>query len=317
MLAGTRGLVAATLLAAGCGYVGEPQPPALRIPSQIVEFAALEQGDHITLRFTIPQLTTEGLPLRKLGVVEVDGTGDTIRFPVESPGRVERQIPALGLVGRELSLAVRVSSAAGRFSEWSHPVTLRVVAPVDTPVELRAEAVPAGVRLSWRMPHPRPEARFRVYRQGPGEQSASLAGRSQAPEWVDAEAVFGRAYEYQVQAAAPAGEAEAESALSPAVAITPVDTFPPAVPRGLTAVASPASIELTWDRNTEADLRGYRVSRAAEGGRTECIAELVETPAFSDRAIEAGRKYRYTVTSVDQRGNESAPSLVFEINAAQ
>ena len=41
-----------------------------------------------------------------------------------------------------------------------------------------------------------------------------------------------------------------------------VDTFPPAPPKGLVAVASEGAINLIWDANAETDLAGYLVLRA-------------------------------------------------------
>jgi fibronectin type 3 domain-containing protein len=42
---------------------------------------------------------------------------------------------------------------------------------------------------------------------------------------------------------------------------------------------------------------------------------LLEAPAASDRGIETGRRYRYAVTAVDQKGNESARSAAVEVVA--
>jgi fibronectin type 3 domain-containing protein len=97
--------------------------------------------------------------------------------------------------------------------------------------------------------------------------------------------------------------------------ITPIDQFPPAPPAGLTAVASAAGLELTWDRNAEPDLAGYRIYRAAPGGAFEKIGETRENPSFSDRKTEAGRNYRYAVSAYDQAGNESARSEPVEAMA--
>ena len=36
------------------------------------------------------------------------------------------------------------------------------------------------------------------------------------------------------------------------------------------------------------------------------VGDLVETPAYSDHAVESGKRYRYAVSAVDQLGNESA-----------
>src|SRR6185295_12489938 len=102
------------------------------------------------------------------------------------------------------------------------------------------------------------------------------------------------------------------SEISAIVRITPTDTFPPAVPTGLTAVAGVNSIELAWDRSTEEDFAGYQVYRSNDGSAPERIAGLIDAPTFSDRAVELGKKYSYAVTAVDRIGNESARSMTAE-----
>jgi fibronectin type 3 domain-containing protein len=42
---------------------------------------------------------------------------------------------------------------------------------------------------------------------------------------------------------------------------------------------------------------------------------LIDAPAYGDRQVEAGKRYRYTVSSVDQAGNESARSEAVEATA--
>jgi fibronectin type 3 domain-containing protein len=91
------------------------------------------------------------------------------------------------------------------------------------------------------------------------------------------------------------------------------DVFPPAVPSGLQAVASGVGqspfIDLIWAPDTDADLAGYNIYRYEEGGTAAKInAELVSTPAYRDAAVASGKRYFYTVSAVDQRGNESARS---------
>ncbi len=86
----------------------------------------------------------------------------------------------------------------------------------------------------------------------------------------------------------------------------PVDTFAPAVPAGLTVLSGVSSVELAWERNLDKDLRGYQVYRATGDGPMERIASLVESPAYSDKAVESGKSYHYAVSAVDQAGNESA-----------
>src|SRR5215469_8500702 len=91
------------------------------------------------------------------------------------------------------------------------------------------------------------------------------------------------------------------------------DVYPPAVPSGLQAVFSgvgqPPFIDLIWSPVTDADLAGYNVYRREDGGPSAKInSELVKTPAFRDSNVSNGKKYFYSVSAVDLRGNESARS---------
>ena len=55
----------------GCGSIGEPLYPALRIPTRVTDLAVVERGANLDIDFTIPPLTTEGLPLKEIGGVEL------------------------------------------------------------------------------------------------------------------------------------------------------------------------------------------------------------------------------------------------------
>jgi hypothetical protein len=158
---------------------------------------------------------------------------------------------------------------------------------------LRAEPVPGGVRVSWDAAGSGPGTEFRVWRRTPPQEKAVPVARVRAAEWLDVSIRYGARYDYSVQAVRPAGDADAESDLAGPVSVTPEDRFPPAAPSGLSALAGLNSIELTWAPNAEPDLRGYRLYRAAGGAPLVPYADLVEAPAFSDRQVEAGKRYRY------------------------
>src|SRR5262245_52516776 len=55
----------------GCGYVGDPLPPALHIPEKVTDLRVVQRGDRVFIEFTLPQLTTEGLPIRKIGGIDL------------------------------------------------------------------------------------------------------------------------------------------------------------------------------------------------------------------------------------------------------
>src|SRR5207245_8889677 len=109
--------------------------------------------------------------------------------------------------------------------------------------------------------------------------------------------------------------AEAGSVAWAARGVTPEVGCPPAVPAGLNAIAATQNIELVLDRNTEPDMALYRLYRAAGDGKLEKIADIAETPSYSDRKVESGKHYRYAVTAVDRAGNESKQSEPAEITA--
>jgi hypothetical protein len=297
----------------GCGYIGEPRPPALHVPQPVADLRVLEYGDHLIFDFTIPPLTTEGLAIAELGPTELlagpavtpfdlgkwEAGAETIPLAVEKPGAVQKDLPAGKWVGKDMTFAVRLSSVRGRKSALSNAVTIPVQPPLPVPAAFHAESTAAGVKLTWSGTEPS----FRVLRQGPGEQNPSALGETNKPEYLDPSAQFDRTYRYIVQALS----GKSESEISAPVSVTPKDVFPPAVPSGLTVVSGIGTIELAWDRDTDSDLKGYRVYRAAGSGEFQRVAE-VEVPAYSDREIESGKRYRYAISAVDQSGNESARS---------
>jgi len=301
---------------AGCAYIGPPKPPALEIPTPITDLRAAEYGDQILVQFTIGALTTDGLALKSVRTVElrVAGGSSPQVLPVRAngPGPVDDNFPAKDWVGKQVTLTVRATGPKGKASDWSNPVALAVGEPLATPADVKAVSDPKGVRLTW-VGSFGSEAggRYRIFR-GSGDAMPQRFAESDKPEYLDTAVDFGSPYRYFVQALV--GELR-QSEVSATVGVTPADTFPPAVPAELTAVAGVNSIELAWRPNTEEDLAGYQVYRSVEGSAPERIAGPVDAPNFSDRTVEIGKKYSYTITAVDRTGNESAHSMAVEVTA--
>jgi hypothetical protein len=314
------------LLWCGCGFVGEPLPPLLNIPQPVANLAAVQRGSKIIVHFTLPKLTTEGVAIKP--PIEWDlrigesGPGEfhteewaaRAKSPgephVEKGGFVSYEIPAAPWIGKDVVLGVRVADAHRHLSAWSNLLTLSVVQPPATPKDLKAENVPEGVRLTWSGSGPS----YRVYRAGPGADF-TVAANTEAREYLDRTNEYGKPVRYIVQAIVKTGTGEVESDPSKEVTKIPADEFPPAMPTGLTAVPTANSIELTWDRDTEPDLAGYRIYRGEPGGVLQKVGETAEAPSYSDRQIEAGKKYRYTVSAFDKAGNESKQSAEIEVAA--
>jgi hypothetical protein len=301
----------------GCGYVGDPLPPLRNIPGSIADVAAVQRGGRLIVQFTPPDKTTEGMPVPaplrldlRVGVAASPFTQEgwaSQAKPIPAvevkDGIARYEIPSAEWAGREVTIAARTTGPNRKESGWSNFVTLEIVPAPEKPVGLRPEATPKGVRLTWQGG----VGRYHVLRRGGDEKEYRLAASPERPEWVDETAETGKTYSYLVQRIVPAGVKTAESELSDPATITVKDTFPPAAPAGLRAIGATSSIELTWERNTEADLAGYRIYRSVGDGPFEKVGDAA-VPAYSDRAVEAGKPYRYRVTAVDASGNESERS---------
>lgn len=300
------------VLLAGCGYVGDPLPPALRIPKAVTDLSARQIGPEIEVRFTLPELTTEGLPVQP-GTVDLRiGENPAPPFSAEAwlgrakgleakwpnpPARaVVQRIPAGDWADQDVVLGVRLTSPKGRASGLSNLVSLRVVPSLRPPGNLTAAATAEGIRLHWTA---REGEKYRILR---GKEAVREVAQS---EYLDQFIDFGKQYSYQLVTLVETGDTRAESLPSVSVVVDYQDRFAPGVPTGLTAIAGAASVEIAWDRNTESDLAGYRVYRADGDGEFRPIGELVNLPAYSDRTAAKGTRYRYFVTAVDRTGNES------------
>ena len=141
-----------------------------------------------------------------------------------------------------------------------------MIAPLRKPDGLKPEATAQGVKLTWAGPREPAGVTFRIRRQE-GKGAVAEVATAAGYEWVDTQTRYGETYEYSVQSLMTADGARAESAPSDPVSIVPVDRFPPAVPAGLTALAGPSSIELTWDPNSGAGFRGLLRLSCGERGR--------------------------------------------------
>ncbi len=89
---------------------------------------------------------------------------------------------------------------------------------------------------------------------------------------------------------------------SPKTCVTPADTFPPAAPRSLAAIAGSGVISLIWEPNIETDLAGYLVLRGEAPGDTlrAVTPEPVVATTYRDTTARAGTRYVYVVVAVDR-----------------
>ncbi|MFC1499496.1 fibronectin type III domain-containing protein [Candidatus Zixiibacteriota bacterium] len=86
------------------------------------------------------------------------------------------------------------------------------------------------------------------------------------------------------------------------------DTKAPPTPVGLITNAGDGSVTVTWIAVTAGDLAGYFVYHQDAAGGSEEKSTLLNLTTFTVTGLVNGTSYRFTVTSVDEAGNESVHS---------
>jgi len=316
-------VLSATL--AGCGYVGDPLPPELGMPEQIQDLRGVQRGDKIVVAFTPTLKATDRVLLKNLSEIDLRGGpnpegGFDINRWADGAKRLtvgeakaeptEVTFPAAEWAGKEVIFAVRALGPRGRPSQWSNLLVMQVVAaPAAPQVAVRDTA--RGAYLEWQGEG----SVWRVWRQAEGDKTPALLGLAEERSWMDESVEYGKSYVYLVQQVVKSGDKEAESDFSPPITVKHEDTFAPEVPTGLTAIGGVKTIELNWDRNTEPDLKAYVVARAEGDGELKPIDATVLNPSYRDTQVESGKKYRYAVAAIDDKGNRSEFSAPVEITA--
>jgi hypothetical protein len=84
-----------------------------------------------------------------------------------------------------------------------------------------------------------------------------------------------------------------------------IDLTPPGRPQGIQAVALSNAVELTWLRNTEPDVAGYKVWVSDRYDGKYQVLGTVAAPGFMDYGATNGNRSYYGVTAFDFDGNES------------
>jgi hypothetical protein len=227
-----------------------------------------------------------------------------------------------------ITYSVEVLNRDGRAAGLSNQVHVPLIRTLPAPQDLHGQVTSQGIVLSWTadvpsVPFPAVHYIFRVNRTVEGGQEATVAGEvpattEQRYSLTDSSIEWEKTYLYRAETVTAVDEPgkpemRVEGAGSPELKIFAHDVFPPAVPTGLQAVFSGPGqslfIDLVWAPAADVDLAGYNVYRHEEGTATAKLnAEPLKTPAYRDKDITTGKRYFYSVSSVDVRGNESARS---------
>ena len=326
-----------------CGSPGEPLPPSLELARPVSDLRALRKGNTVILTWTAPTSTTDRHNIRHPGPTQICRASRTLqqcgepiaKLPPASnhhqdvPRTYTDALRSFSLdPDAKLVYAIEVLNSYGKSSGPSNQVQVPAAPTLPAPSDLKAQLSGDGVHLSWAPATDVPQSPgvlfiYRLYRRETGTNAQGVAGEvplqaDSAPNFVDNSIEWGKAYEYRMRIVTLIQQSQGktqqvEGDESQAVTVIAQDVFPPAAPSGLQAVSSGPGqkrfIDLVWAPDSDADLAGYYVYRSEDGGEARKVNPApVKSPAFRDNDVMPGHEYRYAVSAVDLRGNESPRS---------
>ncbi len=253
----------------------------------------------------------------------------TASFTDTLPSAMEQEHPT-----GSITYAIEVLNTAEHGAGLSNQVHVPLVPTLAPFGAFSAELSAQGVTITWKCAPaagriPGVKYLFRIYRHSEsspgttriaeldavgcaaGQPNGVASFLDQTFEWESTYLYRGTVVSVLGTPGKPAIEIEGDD--TPEVKVFAHDIFPPGVPSGLQAVFSgpgqAAFIDLIWAPVPDADLAGYNVYRHEESGAAAKVnSELVKTPTYRDAQVVSGKTYFYSVSAVDQRGNESAKS---------
>ena len=329
-----------------CGTPGAPQPPSLNLAKPISDLQATRTGDQVTLTWTIPTQTTDGASFRHRGStrvcraidqVSIDRCSAIATLPAsanEKTASFNSEIPSQSNGPSDYATyAVEVLNdrrrSAGLSNQVKIPTTVVSHLSGSPKIQVTEDAVIATATVVPREPSLQQALELRRKEKDTDLETTVAQRPLDLPEGEaanlelrDENFVWEKKYDYRVvlvaSAKVPGSTVVFDADASAPIEVLVHDVFPPAVPTGLQAVFSGQTpgqqpdIDLTWNPNMDRDLAGYFVYRRRQGEPATAANRLnpqpVTTPSYRDIDVQLGNTYVYSVSAVDERGNESKRS---------
>lgn len=291
--------VALTILA-GCGRVGDPLPPFVRIPQAASDLSVSQSAYDVRFQWTSPALNVDQSASTDLAFAEILAD-DVLLERIEA---VAGETQGFQIDARDLSRVSRVYqmrfvTEEGRVSDLSNGVEFTVVDVPEGSGSPQAAVDQAAVRLEWDPPFRNPSlaSHYRVYRSG-----ELIAAEIRGESFEDTSFDEGAEYTYQIVPVREIDGRLIEGVRYDPLTVVAVDRTPPGPPSDPTALNFPGGAFLRWAPNPETDLASYRVHRQGEDGQVTSVGES-RTTGYEVEGAVAGEVY--AISAVDRSGNES------------
>ncbi len=326
-------------LVTSCGRKTDPLMPASPRPEAVTDIRVAARDGVAFLSWAIPLRNIEGKDMNPADILgfriyraDLERERKKARFrqiveinlaapaPAEvHDGRVFWKDSHLRY-GQAYAYRIRVISAHGGLSAFSDEVRVAPLLSLAAPKRVYAAGGDSTIVVSWDPVTTRSDGSaysgfigYNLYRgteAGRESETRLNAEPIRTTSYKDTSVINNKTYYYIVRAVDSPTLPWKESLDSPEVSAASRDLTPPARPSGLTVVPGVGRIFLTWNENKERDLAGYYVYRSRKSGREhERITDKpINRTTYSDETVKPDILYYYTVSAVDNAGNESALS---------
>ena len=329
-------------------HPGRQAPPSLNLPTPVLNLSAVRIGNSVHLAWTTPTHTTDRIALEHSVKVQVcraleKGPCTNVGSLSVEPGKegvYTDELPSNLVQGpdRLLGYQVFLNNHAGKSAGPSNVAYSAAGISPPAITGLTGQVRGDGVLLAWQpVAESGRSVFFRIERlqldapapqQTPksplapavpaASQTLVVHGKEGADPGhaIDASAFFNQRYRYaleRVATVAVSGQSvEIQGLPSETIVVATTDVFPPAVPQGLVAVADvgAGAIDLSWTPDSDSDLAAYHVYRrdVHASSPAQRIASVGIETSFRDAGAQPEHTYAYSLSAVDQSGNESKRS---------
>lgn len=337
------------LVAVNCGKRKPPLPPIEKV-IQRVEISGTQRGNIVYLSWNLPsQNAPDGNPLNinridiyrltenpttPLVLTEEEFASRSIlisSLPVTVEDFQRKQIiykDTLEFAGQNsrIRYAIRFVNASGQKAAFSNFLLIEPTTQIaGSPTSLSYEVKEDAIQIKWDVPKenvdgskPANVLGFNIYRGDKANETPNIINRSPVQDsfFDDKSFEFGKNYQYFVRTISLGNDGEPiESLDSNVIEVKPIDTFPPSPPTALTIAAAPNNLSIFFVKNSEKDLKGYRIYRTINReipliNWQLLTKEILTTNTYQDKNVTSGLTYFYFITAEDNAGNVSQPSEI-------
>lgn len=307
-------------LSISCGIKGPPLQPVPKLLPQVENVKIYQKGKNLLVSISFPESYSDKTPLKikkfrihynfyplkkrvDLKKFLKESISEEINSPEDKNLIFKREIKSYS---QDFKILFFYWDSAGKKSPPSKLFEFEVKEPPPRPENFNADVKEDGIHLRWKREK---NIGFFVY----FSTGKDFIRVNQEPldkdEFIFKDFSWDLEYYFRVSSVS---EKFYESEDSEEISITPVDRFPPPAPKNLIAIPEEGFILLKWERVEVEDLEKYNVYRKEDGKEEFLKLEGVKDTTFEDRKGEKGKVYKYFVTAVDKKGNESNPSNLVE-----